>query len=422
MSKLIELSKTEFDQYAKLHPLGNYEQTSFFANFKEGENWHAYYLAFKENNQILGATLLLAKETKVLKKRFFYAPRGFLIDYTEDDFVKDFTTEIINFIKKKKGVLLKIDPYIAKAKRDRDGNLVQGGFNHDFMELNILQAGFEKVPSTIQPKWLYKIDLRKKTEEELLEDMDPKARQIIRRNERMGFTIKEANKEDQEKWIQLMQQQSIKNHTMQYTSTFYQDLFRCFGKEQCKIITVELTPEKVITYLKEELQSLKQKKELRTQAYQIHKITEQTYLNQEKEDQEKEKSIYNNLAYFEQKKKEEPIFLGGYLFLLTGKEMVALQGAMVEEYIKFDASYTIHDQMIKYALENGYDYYNLYEISEKGNQGSPLYGSYLYKKKFGGEVVELLGEYDYKINHTLYSLYQKLFPKFYGVKTIFKGK
>ena len=65
--KQIELSKTEFDQYAKLHPLGSFEQTSEFANFKEGESWHPYFVALEEKGKILGATLLLAKETKILK-------------------------------------------------------------------------------------------------------------------------------------------------------------------------------------------------------------------------------------------------------------------------------------------------------------------------------------------------------------------
>lgn len=423
MMKQIELSKTEFDQYAKLHPLGSFEQTSEFANFKEGESWHPYFVALEEKGKILGATLLLAKETKILKKRFFYAPRGFLIDYTEEDFVKEFTNQIIQFIQKKKGILLKIDPYLPRQARDNEGNLIEGGYNHDFMEQNIKQAGFEKVASSIQPQWLLRLNLAKKTLEDLFEEMDPKARQIIRRNEKMGFSIRELQEErEQKEWIQFMQEANKKNKIIQYTDTFYQDLFHSFGKKQCKIISVEITPQKIIRNLKSELQSLKQKRELRNQAYQIHKITEQTYLTQEKEDTEKEKSLLNNISYFEKKEQEKPIFLGGYLFLLTGKEIVALQGAMVEEYIKFDASYTIHFHMINYALENNFTYYNLYEINKPNDQESPLYGSYLYKKKFGGEVVELIGEYDYKISPKFYSFYQKHFPQFYGVKTIFQEK
>lgn len=307
--KQIELSKTEFDQYAKLHPLGSFEQTSEFANFKEGEGWHPYFVALEEKGKILGATLLLAKETKILKKRFFYAPRGFLIDYTEEDFVKEFTNQIIQFIQKKKGILLKIDPYLPRQARNNEGNLIEGGYNHDFMEQNIKQAGFEKVASSIQPQWLLRLNLAKKTLEDLFEGMDPKARQIIRRNEKMGFSIRELQEErEQKEWIQFMQEANKKNKIIQYTDTFYQDLFHSFGKKQCKIISVEITPQKIIRNLKSELQSLKQKRELRNQAYQIHKITEQTYLTQEKEDTEKEKSLLNNISYFEKKSKKSRSF------------------------------------------------------------------------------------------------------------------
>ena len=62
--------------------------------------------------------------------------------------------------------------------------------------------------------------------------------------------------------------------------------------------------------------------------------------------------------------------------------------------------------MIKYAIENGFEYYNFYGISSDLTPKDPMYGVYLFKKGFGGEVVELIGEYDLKIDSFFYYIYK----------------
>ena len=49
-----------------------------------------------------------------------------------------------------------------------------------------------------------------------------------------------------------------------------------------------------------------------------------------------------------------------------------------------------------------------------------LKNSYNYKKNFGGEVVELVGEYDLVINPKYTNMARKYFTEYLGVKTIFK--
>ena len=99
--KLIELSKKEFNNFTNYLETCPFEQSIYWANFKSGENWHPYFLGLEDKNKLLGATLLLASENKNIKKRFFYAPQGFLIDYKNYDLLEIFTKEIINFPLKK---------------------------------------------------------------------------------------------------------------------------------------------------------------------------------------------------------------------------------------------------------------------------------------------------------------------------------
>ena len=48
----------------------------------------------------------------------FYAPRGFLIDYHDLELLTTFTREIKKWAKEKKGIFIKIDPYVMYKEHD----------------------------------------------------------------------------------------------------------------------------------------------------------------------------------------------------------------------------------------------------------------------------------------------------------------
>ncbi len=79
---------------------------------------------------------------KVLIKKIFYAPQGFLIDYKNYDLLEVFTKEIINFVKEKNGIYLKIDPEILTTEKDEDGRELQGGINNLFIKRLFIKTRF----------------------------------------------------------------------------------------------------------------------------------------------------------------------------------------------------------------------------------------------------------------------------------------
>ena len=159
-------------------------------------------------------------------------------------------------------------------------------------------------------------------------------------------------------------------------------------------------------------------KEVRINNYHNSKMTAEYFIDKELEDEEEIKRLESLKDYFS--KCSDDVSMGIYMFITIGNEVVALNGGIVDEYNKLDASYTLHYEMIKYAIDNGYKYYNLYEIGDITNPNNKLKNSYNYKKNFGGEVIELVGEYDLVINPKYTDIARKYFPEYLGVKTIFK--
>ena len=59
-----------------------------------------------EDNEIIASSLLLQKRLP-LGYSYFYSPRGFVLDYTDEKTFSLFTKEIVKFVKAKKGIFLK---------------------------------------------------------------------------------------------------------------------------------------------------------------------------------------------------------------------------------------------------------------------------------------------------------------------------
>ena len=114
------------------------------------------------------------------------------------------------------------------------------------------------------------------------------------------------------------------------------------------------------------------------------------------------------------------IILGGMLFLLYGNEIVYLMGGSYKEFLHFQSAYSIHEYMIKYTIENNYENYNFYGITGIFDENNPLYGIYFSKKGFGGNVVELIGEFDLIISKFWYTTYNIAFGAYHTLKNLKK--
>ena len=114
--------------------------------------------------------------------------------------------------------------------------------------------------------------------------------------------------------------------------------------------------------------------------------------------------------------------LGGILFLIYGNEVLSLHGGTLDDVMQFQSAYTIHFAGVKHAVENGYKRYNFYGITGDFRKENPLYGLYLFKKSFGGHVVELIGEFDYIISPFWYHTYNIAFAAYHKLKNLKKKK
>ena len=428
--KLVSLSKEEFKKYVDKHPQITFHQTEEWANLKKVHGWEAHYIGLKEENKIKAAALLLSKNIPVIKKKMFYSPRGFLIDYNDYDLLKEFTDKIKEYAKKEKGIFIKIDPYVEYQERDNDGNIVEDGYNNKKSVDNLIKLGykffgFNTMQDTLQPRWMHVIEIDGRSEEEVQKDMESKTRQILRKNEKSCIKTHEITRDELPVFKSIMEHTGDRRDFIDRPLSYYEAMWdNLYDSGILKILIAD------IDFNEYEKNTIKEKEEiensLKDRIYKhdnnLLKMNEKKYESTNKQDKDSIERLEKQVEKIKNYKKEygDKKTLGTILFLIYGNEVLSLFGGTDDNLLQFQSAYSVHYAGIKYAIDHKYKRYNFYGITGDFRKENPLYGLYLFKKSFGGHVVELIGEYDLVVSNFWYKTYKLAFKAYHTLKKIKK--
>jgi len=428
--KLTILNETEFKQFADSHEQITFHQTKEWANLKKVNNWQAHYIGLKEKSEIKAASLLLSKSIKFINKKMFYAPRGFLINYNDKELLKEFTEKLKDYIKKENGIFVKIDPFVEYQEHDNNGDIVKNGYNNKTSHENLLNLGykffgFNLMQDTLQPRWMHVIETKNKSLDEVMNDMESKTRQILRKNEKCGITTREITKEELPIFKDIMKHTSDRREFVDRPLSYYEAMWDALHDSGIlKILIAEIDFNVYEENTKNEKEE--HERELKNRIYKkennLLKMNDKKYMSNNKQDEEAIKRLENQLEKIKELKKEfkEKEVLGGILFLNYQNEVLSLFGGSHAKLMQFQSAYTLHFAGIKMAVENNFKRYNFYGITGDFRKENPLYGLYLFKKSFGGHVVELIGEYDLIISKFWYHIYKLAFKTYHKLKSFKK--
>lgn len=421
--KLITLTEKEFDEFASNHSQSTFFQTLSWASLKKGNGWDSAILGFKDKKKVVAATIILSKKTPI-RKKMFYAPRGFILDYNNEELLSNFTKEIKSYVKKNNGIFFKIDPYIIRVQRNIDGEIVDDGENNLDVVKHFKKLGFKEKCSkpgqqTLQSKWMYWINLKNRNLEEVMKDMSSKTRQMIRKNEKNGVIMREGSYDELVEFKNIMDHTGKRREFISRSLKYLQEMYKAFGNgKDAKLYFAELHIEKTLNDLKKEVEVLEE--EYNKTIINIEKGKAKINENKLKLKKDEIERTKARIDEYEKlySKHGSILMLGGILYFTYGKEVLSFIGGAYEEYLEFQPFYTIHYEMIKYAIDNNYEHYNFYGISSDLTPKDPMYGIYLFKKGFGGEVVELIGEYDYIVRPFYYLIYDISYKIVHTLKKI----
>ena len=407
--KIEELESNEYEEYISKNKYTTFYQKEYWGKLKKDGGWNYKLVGMKKNNKIVGATLFIFKKLPQGLK-IFYSPSGYLIDYNDEELLKEFVLEIKEYVKRENGFILKIDPYVEYKTRDIDGNIVEGGVDNSKVVENLKKLGFKHygfnkdISKELQPRWMYVLDLKGKTEDEIFSNFSKHYRKTIRRTEKQGLVVERISKDKLMDYKKIMEHTSSRRDFIDRPYSYYENMYDKIG-ENLIINVCYLDTNLGINKFKDEIKKIEGYQDIKD--YHLKDI----------EDYKKKIELYESY----QKKYGDKIPLAGTMSIVCGKEYLNLFGGAYEEFMHYDAQYLIKWHTMKEALNLGCEIYNFYGISgnfEKEN--NDMYGVYEFKRGFGGRVVELIGEFDLIISKPKYCLYNFMFKTYKIVKKIIK--
>ena len=403
--KFQEITEKEYHDFWENHPLKTFLSSIEISKLREKSGWLTYYVGVKENNKLIAATMLLAHK-RHFNKYEFYSPRGYLLDFNNEELVSFFTRELKKYIKEKKGYIFRVDPYVIYKERDIDGNIVEDGKDNSKIVSNLQKLGFIKSKTKEQVGWMFSLDIENKTEEELLKEMRQNTRNTIKKAEKIGIDVEEVDYDNLNIFYKILKDTGERRDFHVRDISYYQEMYKLFSpKNEVKFFVTKLDLKKYI----ERINNEKKEKEERLEKLEDNRFNEG-----------KIKSLKEDINTFErrikeaediiEKEKKDTIYLSGSMFILIQPEIVYLSSGNYEEYMKFNSQYLIQWKLIKYGLENGFKKHNFYGIPENINEHPKDYGIYEFKKGFNGYVEELIGEYELPItwHYKLFKLIHKI--------------
>ncbi len=403
------LTEKEFQEFSRTK---YQEQASFFQTVETARLRNRYgskihYVGVKEKKKLIAATML-TETTTFCGKKTFYAPRGFLLDYQNQELLSFFTKHLKEYLKDKNPLQIKLDPNVIYRIRKNDGSIDENDMPneeaiHHLKKCGYHHYGFNTDFIYTQSRWNVRLVLEKDYEE-LKKGFSKSTRKNIESTYKKGVRIRKGTKKDLASMEEILIKTAERKHFEARSLEYYQNMQDCL-KDLMNIYIAYLDGKVYVESTKELLQEEKNHYQEILEKMK-HDMIGSKLSNQKETSEKRIQKLETELEEAKKFQKENPKGkdIGVLISIQSGLEYITLYSGILAEYKKFTPKYLMYDAHIRDAYEKKIPYVNFYGISGNFNTDDPDYGMFEFKRGFGGNVVELIGEFSYPLS-PLYSIY-----------------
>ncbi len=387
----VEIEK--YKEFENNHPKSHFLQSYGWGQFcRQAKRQIPKYIGMEDDEGNLVATCLVLLKKTPLNYSYGYAPRGFILDYSNKEVIREFTNYLKKYMHDNKIIYIKFDPDIKYQDIDENGEKVDNGNNnyelYDYMlSLGYKHTGFYKLYEGNQPRYTFRINLKRPWEE--IEKVFSKSfLKSVKRSE--NYNLKIDNDNNVKDFYRLIQSNSSKDGFDPHSKEYYEIFTNEMKDNTMKYFNVSIMPHELLKNIDLE----------------INKLNEELKVSKKKEADiknkiarlEKEKNMFENI-------KENELVVCSLICTYTKNRAWSLYiGSDELANLTFAVTRSYYEA-IKDAYNNGYEFFDLF-----GTPGDPnteyknLAKLHDFKKKFGDEYIEFIGEFDLVNNKLLYKI------------------
>lgn len=402
------LTNAEFLQFTKVFKPSSIYQTPYYAFTMNEENYTSMFVGLMDGNVLKAASLILVYKVNGFK--YALAPRGFLIDYNDENLVTTFTKLIKKYLGKKDIVAIKINPMIIKKVYNSkgyvitDNQLYETTFNR-LKKLGYFHLGYNNYFEALKPRFEAYINLDMNYIK-LFGNIDKSCRNKIRKAVRDGIKVYHGDINDLKYLYE--QTQTTYPRGLQY----FIDLYKFFGKDNLiDFYYSKLDTTDYLQYTQSKYNEYSKKSsELN------HKLISQKG-NSEKIINEKLKIDQNVVKYRNQlveateylKTYPEGIITSTALVIKWQDAVYLAMDGYDKNYKKFGAKQLMIWKLMGRYAKLGFKKFYLGGVTNINKKNNKYKGLNEFKLNFHANVIEYAGDFELITNSPLYFVYKNSF-------------
>jgi peptidoglycan pentaglycine glycine transferase (the first glycine) len=325
-------------------------QTEEWAELKSGYGWKSTPYSWETGFKPAAKAMVLERSSKLLLKvisaKVLYVPRGPLVDWFDISQADNVLKELEHICRDRKAIFIKIDPEVLIGRGIPGEDTNISDASGEYLKGLLISRGWVYSREQIQFQNSVWLDLME-GEEKILTRMKQKTRYNIRLAGKKGLTIRRGGIEDLEKLFQLYAQTSLRDGFTIRNKQYYLDVWM-------KFMNVGMAAPLIAEY-------------------------------------------------------QGTLLAGLFLFWL-GKKAWYLYGMSSDEHRDLMPNYALQWEAIRFARGMGCKVYDLWGAPDEFNDKDRMSGVFKFKQGLGGEVVRLIGAWDYPANLYSYNAYTKILP------------
>ena len=261
----------------------------------------------------------------------------------------------------------------------------------------------------MQPRYTFRIDLNQPIEE-IENHFSKTTKQRISKSIKLDTEVIIGTKNDIHEFYHLMTLTENRKDFISYNEDYYETLYEIFNGNENSKATLFLGKVHIIKTIKALEKNLKSIHN-QISILPIDNLSKSAKAKLTELTKQKENIIKEIEKYKEYKKQYgSDLTLSAHMIIEYGDKAWVLYAGNHNILSETYVNYNTYFEHIKYCKQKELKIYDQFGTIGDLSKDNPRLGLHEFKKKFGGDYVEFIGEWDYIINHPMYFIFTKLVP------------
>ena len=406
MNFIPNVDTERFDAFVSRHPTkSHFMQSAAWGEFSEREKGlRAHYVGLENPaGELVAAALLLERRPPMFPK-YYYCPRGPVLDYADSELLGGFLAALRDFAKREGAMFFKFDPDIVLRRILRDGSSDPAGPDNaaligELKGLGCRHHGFNKEFEGRQPRYTFRIDLTP-SNSEIDARIVGNVLKNVKKSHRYACSVEPGASADIPTLHRLISITSERDDFVGYPESYYQSFYDVLSSHDMATLWLgRVDPAASVDMLRGELAALLEKRK---------QLKKEGPL---RESELSEQRLLREIATFEEYAREFPdgATISAHLVVRYGDKAWAVHAGSDKRMSETFINNRVYYEKIHAAKADG-----ALLLDQFGTVGEPershLKSLHEFKAQFGGQYLEFIGEFDIVTKPFWYFLYERALP------------